>query len=126
MKTNKEYSLGGVLFPKTTTESYEDSPESLVLLIHGIRTEAHWTGNVRDIFENNNIGCIPVGYGYFDILRFLCPVWTRRFPIKRVTQQIREAKKDILNQNYISLLIVSELMLLPKLYLLTLIFDYMG
>ncbi len=61
-----------------------------VVLIHGIRTEADWQDMVvAKLQEAGKIEVIPIKYGYFDAIRFWFPVWSRRQPIARVTEQIR-------------------------------------
>jgi hypothetical protein len=77
----------------------------LVLLIHGIRTQAEWHGPVRDCLENIP-GCraIPLSYGYFDVFRFLLPGRTRRAPIKELLWKIQDAIKK---HDYDELVIVS-------------------
>ena len=64
----------------------------IVLLVHGIRTEAHWGPMVRSKLEvPGQIVVIPILYGYFDVFRFWFPFWTRSRPIERVFDQIRVA-----------------------------------
>jgi pimeloyl-ACP methyl ester carboxylesterase/nucleotide-binding universal stress UspA family protein len=67
---------------------------SLIILVHGIRTRAEWQGRIRHLIEQGGETIVePIGYGYFDVLRFLCPFWTRRSPIEVVTRKIRDALK---------------------------------
>ena len=64
----------------------------VVLLIHGIRTEADWGPMVRSKLEvPGQIEVIPIRYGYFDAFRFWFPFWTRNKPVERVYEQIRVA-----------------------------------
>ena len=64
----------------------------VVLLIHGIRTQADWGPMVRSKLEvPGNIEVIPIRYGYLDAFRFWFPFWTRIKPIERVYKQIRVA-----------------------------------
>ena len=64
----------------------------VVLLIHGIRTQADWGPMVRSRLEvPDKIEVIPIKYGYFDAFRFWLPFWTRTRPIERVYTQIRVA-----------------------------------
>ena len=51
-----------------------------VVLIHGIRTAAGWREQIGDELEqgNPNLTPIPIGYGFFDIVRFLLPINTLR------------------------------------------------
>ena len=64
----------------------------VVLLIHGIRTQADWGPMVRSKLEvPDKIEVIPIKYGYFDAFRFWFPFWTRNKPIERVYTEIRVA-----------------------------------
>jgi pimeloyl-ACP methyl ester carboxylesterase len=64
----------------------------VVLLIHGIRTEADWGPMVRSKLEvPGQVEVIPIKYGYFDAFRFWFPFWTRNKPIEKVYVQIRVA-----------------------------------
>jgi tetratricopeptide (TPR) repeat protein len=64
----------------------------IVLLIHGIRTQADWGPMVKSKLEvPGQIEVIPIKYGYFDAFRFWLPFWTRKKPIERVYKQIRVA-----------------------------------
>ena len=75
--------LGGGI--SSQTDGYQ-----VVLLIHGIRTEADWGPMVRSKLEvPGQIEVIPIRYGYFDAFRFWFPFRTRRKPIERVYEQIR-------------------------------------
>src|SRR5205085_2875730 len=63
----------------------------LVILVHGIRTRAEWQGRLRRLFESiPGTTAVSAGYGYFDVLRFLCPFWTRQKPIAVVEGKIRD------------------------------------
>jgi pimeloyl-ACP methyl ester carboxylesterase len=64
----------------------------VVLLIHGIRTHAEWQAMVREaVAVQGQIEVVPIKYGYFDVIRFWFPFWTRSRPIARVELQIRVA-----------------------------------
>lgn len=64
----------------------------LVILVHGIRTQAEWQGPIRHLFESDGHTTVePAGYEYFDVFRFLCPFWTRRRPVEVVLGKVREA-----------------------------------
>ena len=64
----------------------------VVLLIHGIRTQADWGPMVLSKLEvPGQIEVIPIKYGYFDALRFWFPFWTRNKPVEKVYVQIRVA-----------------------------------
>jgi formylglycine-generating enzyme required for sulfatase activity/pimeloyl-ACP methyl ester carboxylesterase len=75
------------------------SRKTVVILIHGIRTEAWWQDRVSFILEHEaDATVIPLKYGYFDLLRFWCPFGIcRDKPIKRLHDEIadiREQYKD--------------------------------
>ncbi len=64
----------------------------IVLLIHGIRTQADWGPMVRSKLEiPGQVEVVPIKYGYFDALRFWFPFWTRHRPVEHVYTQIRVA-----------------------------------
>ncbi len=68
--------------------------EQVVLLIHGIRTQADWQPMLVEILEETGkIKVIPIKYGYFDPFRFWLPGFTRRAPIKRVETLLRATRK---------------------------------
>jgi len=68
--------------------------EQVVLLIHGIRTQADWQPMLVEILEETGkIKVIPIKYGYFDLLRFWLPGLTRRAPINRVETLLRVTRK---------------------------------
>ena len=63
---------------------------TVVILIHGIRTAGWWQNRVASILaDKTKAVVIPLKYGYFDVLRFWCPFgWCRDPPIERLRQQI--------------------------------------
>lgn len=76
----------------------EQTDLQVVLLIHGIRTQAEWQQMVAKKLEvAGKIKVFPIMYGFFDALRFWCPVFTRSFPINRVLTQIRVARDQYPN-----------------------------
>jgi pimeloyl-ACP methyl ester carboxylesterase len=64
--------------------------DTVVILIHGIRTAARWQSRVAALLEaETGARVIPLKYGYFDTLRFLCPFrLCRSGPIERLRRQI--------------------------------------
>ena len=64
--------------------------DTVVILIHGIRTAARWQSRVANIIEKETgAEVIPLKYGYFDLLRFWCPFGAcRRGPVERLRKQI--------------------------------------
>jgi|JFJP01.1.fsa_nt_gi hypothetical protein len=68
--------------------------EQVVLLIHGIRTQADWQPMLVSLLEEKGkIRVHPIKYGYFDVFRFWLPLFTRQAPIKRVEKEFRSARK---------------------------------
>ncbi|UCV28410.1 alpha/beta hydrolase [Ferribacterium limneticum] len=66
------------------------SQNQIVILIHGIRTNAAWQERVaQELSQTSNIKVFPVGYGYFDAIRFWFPFYFRNKPIERVLREIR-------------------------------------
>ena len=67
--------------------------EQIVLLIHGIRTQANWQPMVvKMLEEQDEIKVIPLKYGYLDVFRFWLP-FTRQKPIDFIENQLRVARK---------------------------------
>ena len=68
---------------------------SIVVLIHGIRTHASWAEMVAAVVEPAcGVKVIPVRYGYFDVFRFLCPVFTRTAPVARIVRELRDVRAN--------------------------------
>jgi hypothetical protein len=68
--------------------------EQIVLLIHGIRTQADWQEMVAEVLkEDTKIEVKLIRYGYFDALRFWLP-FTRSGPINYVEKQIKIVKSS--------------------------------
>lgn len=76
------------------------SPKStVVILVHGIRTQAWWQKSVAPMIEEaTGATVIPIKYGYFDLVKFLCPFGIcRNPPIEKLRKQIdgvRQQYKD--------------------------------
>jgi pimeloyl-ACP methyl ester carboxylesterase len=66
-----------------------------VILVHGIRTRAWWQGSVAALLcKEADCNIIPIKYGYFDLIRFLCPFgFCRQPPIDRVHREIRNIQQ---------------------------------
>jgi pimeloyl-ACP methyl ester carboxylesterase len=67
-------------------------PKHIVLLVHGILTEANWQERVAKQIRQCGIEVYPLKYGYFDVISFLLPGWTRLAPIKRVHKELRDVQ----------------------------------
>lgn len=88
------------LIADSSTAKFADSPrESLavrevVLLIHGIRTQAPWQRTVKRVIEEiPGVFVQESSYGYFDVFRFWCPFFTRTQSIREVRETIQELKR---------------------------------
>jgi hypothetical protein len=65
----------------------------VIVLIHGIRTFADWQPMVQRVLEElPAVRVIAVKYGYFDVLRFWFPVWTRRLPVEDVRRTLEDVR----------------------------------
>ncbi|MEM1317955.1 MAG: hypothetical protein AAGF29_06800, partial [Pseudomonadota bacterium] len=66
----------------------------IVLLLHGIRTQAAWGEMVASVIETRRgMSAIPVKYGFFDTIRFLVPFYTRTAPVKRFLREYRDIRR---------------------------------
>jgi pimeloyl-ACP methyl ester carboxylesterase len=70
-------------------------PDHVVLIVHGIRTEAEWEELVANVLHKTGLVLAqPFRYGYFDLLQFLTPgSWTRHKPIDRLHRELRELSR---------------------------------
>ena len=65
----------------------------LVILVHGINTNAQWFPIIKRSLEDAGFIAAPAGYGIFGVIRFLMPFdRLRRGAIKRVSEKIRLAR----------------------------------
>jgi len=69
-----------------------DDPQStIVVLVHGIRTDAAWQNRVRFEFKDDNlINVIPTGYGFFNAFNFWWPF--RAGPVERIKRELRDVR----------------------------------
>lgn len=68
-------------------------PKQVVLLVHGIRTQAAWTEMVKKLLEETGeFEVQPIKYGFLDTFRFLFPFFTRKAPIRRFVREYRDTK----------------------------------
>lgn len=66
----------------------------LVVLVHGINTNAQWFGVVQKTLTKSGFIAVPAGYGIYGIVRFLLPLdWIMKRAIKRVYKNVRAAIK---------------------------------
>lgn len=72
---------------------FKPKPEHFVVLIHGIRTHANWAEMVGGVLlQHAGARPIPLKYGFFDLLKFLCPIRTRRAPVLRLLRELRDLR----------------------------------
>jgi pimeloyl-ACP methyl ester carboxylesterase len=66
------------------------APSRIIVLIHGIRTDAWWESICRSVLERDSSSFVAtIKYGYFDLVRFLCPfMLCRNRPIKRIQDEL--------------------------------------
>lgn len=77
----------------TTTSGTSDVTD-VVILVHGIRTDAPWQNTLRFGLEAEGIKVELTNYGYFDLLMFLTPIrWIRQIAINRVWTLVRDIRK---------------------------------
>jgi TPR repeat protein len=63
--------------------------KTIVILIHGIRTHAEWQEKIPEWLDLGPETIVkPIGYGRFDLLKFLSPLRTRQKPIDILTREI--------------------------------------
>lgn len=66
----------------------------VVGLIHGIRTQAAWAEMTKSVLEENAaVTVYPLRYGYFDVFRFLCPIFTRDAAVKEIHEKLRAVRE---------------------------------
>ena len=71
---------------------FKERPEHYVVLIHGIRTHATWAEMVGGVLAQAGVKSIPLKYGFYDLLKFLCPIRTRRAPVLRLLRELRDLR----------------------------------
>lgn len=88
---------------QSSTESMRDETEirELIFVIHGIRDRARWQSRIKRMLEQiDGVKVVPIRYGYFDLLRFWFPYWTRRGPIERTRVEIQIGRNTYRAERY--------------------------
>jgi hypothetical protein len=77
---------------KTIMTAKEVKRTHVVMLVHGIRTQAEWQERAASILESDpTIRVVPTRFGYLDVFRFLVPIAAvRKKPVTRITRLIRD------------------------------------
>jgi pimeloyl-ACP methyl ester carboxylesterase len=69
------------------------SVEHVILLVHGIRTEAAWAEMVANVLEEESgTKAQPIRFRFFSLLQFLSPILTRQAPIDRIIREYRDKR----------------------------------
>ena len=84
-------------------EEIRKQPSSkLVLVIHGIRTWAEWITTLEhEMSDCPEVVVKSIGYGKFDALQFLCPVYFRDRAVKIAKTKLRNAIQNFPNREII-------------------------
>ena len=92
------WGAGGTKFENVRVKRDASSIEHVVILIHGIRTQADWQTMLHDEFSKAGIAVAPTNYGRFELFKFLFPIRSFTQPaIDRVWDLIRSVKRDYPN-----------------------------
>lgn len=93
--------LETIPFPSVEGSHGEPEIRELIFVIHGIRDRARWQSRVKRLLEEiDGVKVIPIRYGYFDLLRFWFPFWTRRGPIERTRVEIQIGRNTYRAERY--------------------------
>ena len=81
------------------TASWTATPvrDHAVAMIHGIRTDARWHGQVGRVLRAADpaINPVAIGYGFYDVFSFLLPIpGVRRRVIAKVTEELQTLSRD--------------------------------
>jgi internalin A len=77
--------------PVRKVDSDKDTKPHVVILIHGIRTQASWQNELRNTLEKEGFVVEPTNYQYYDLVRFLFPWQLFAGPVtNNITEQIRQ------------------------------------
>ena len=90
----KEYRLSPQALHQTAKKRMKPKAQvsHLVLLVHGIRTDATWQEKVAtELNLLPGVEAQPIGYGVFDVFRFWCPFITRTLVLRKIADKIRHA-----------------------------------
>ena len=71
----------------------------IVLLVHGIRDHQNYHGLVTKLIEESDqsISVRPIKFGFYNVLLFLSPFFTRHQPVHYVKRQIQTIQRNYPN-----------------------------
>lgn len=72
-------------------ESAVSADRHLLLLIHGIRTQAEWQGKVSAMLTRPGTTVVPIKYEYLNVFLFWCPVLTRALILRDIHRRLKDA-----------------------------------
>jgi hypothetical protein len=100
--------------PERIDAQDKNTKAHVVILIHGIRTQALWQNELRKTLEKESFVVQPTNYEYFDLFRFLFP-WQpfAGAVVNNITEQIRYTRKGTKARNVRSSPIALALLSLP-------------
>jgi len=76
--------------PNRSEHPIKKTRSHVVILVHGIRTQALWQNELRKTLERADFVVQPTNYGYLDLVRFLVPWQIFAGPaIREITSQVR-------------------------------------
>ena len=77
--------------------------ETVVILIHGIRTYAIWQNALKKKIESSlSFKVIPLDYGYWDVFRFWIPIdFIRVGAVKHISEELNIIKRDYPSANIV-------------------------
>jgi hypothetical protein len=83
--------------------SLSPTSETIVVLIHGIRTYAIWQNQLKKKIEDSlGIKVIPLDYGYKDVVRFWLPIRkVRNTSVNHIAEELDIIKRDNPNANIV-------------------------
>jgi hypothetical protein len=85
--------IGANLMSGAEADEKSEGVEHLVVLVHGINTNAQWFPIIKNSLEAAGFVAVPAGYGIYGVIRFLLPIdLLRRAAISRVYDKIRLAR----------------------------------
>lgn len=87
----------GELTVAPDSDQQQRAIREVVLIIHGINDDGAWQSIVEHTLERSDRKVIGVKYRYFDVVRFLAPLFFRKGPQKKVLTQLTGAQRQYPN-----------------------------